>query len=60
MDYVEWCELVLQTMGNAADESAQIRNYGIDHDSLTKSCHPSQSLAVLLSQLCWLPRYGCD
>lgn len=37
MDYVEWCELVLQSMGNAADESAQIRNYGIDYDSLTKS-----------------------
>lgn len=36
MDYVEWCELVLQTMGNAANESAQIRNYGIDYDSLAK------------------------
>lgn len=37
MDYVEWCELVLQTMGKAADESAQIRNNGIDYDSLAKS-----------------------
>ncbi len=34
MDYVEWYELVLQTMGNAADESAQIRNGGIDYDTL--------------------------
>ncbi len=30
MDYVEWCELVLRTMGIAGDESAQVRNYGID------------------------------
>jgi hypothetical protein len=36
MDYVEWCELVLRTMGIAGDESAQIRNYGIDQDSLAR------------------------
>src|SRR5690349_7118480 len=36
MKYVEWCELVLKVMGQAAEESAQIRNYGIDCDSLGK------------------------
>lgn len=36
MDYVDWCELVLRTIGNAGDESAEIRNYGIDADSLAK------------------------
>ena len=36
MEYVEWCELVLQVMGKAAEDSAQIRNYGIDCDSLGK------------------------
>lgn len=36
MDYVEWCELVLRTMGIAGDESALIRNNGIDEDSLAR------------------------
>jgi hypothetical protein len=36
MEYVEWCELVLQVMGKAAEESAQVRNYGIDCESLGK------------------------
>lgn len=36
MNYVEWCELVLQAMGEAANESAQVRNFGIDNDSLAQ------------------------
>jgi hypothetical protein len=36
MYYVEWCELLLRTMGIAGDESAQVRNYGIDQDSLAQ------------------------
>jgi hypothetical protein len=36
MDYVEWCELVLRTIGFAGDESGDIRNYGIAQDSLAR------------------------
>lgn len=34
MDYVEWCELVLRTMGEAGAESPQFRNHGIDEQRL--------------------------
>jgi hypothetical protein len=34
MDYVEWCELVLHTMGEAGAESPQFRNRGIDEQRL--------------------------
>lgn len=36
MDYADWCELVLRTIGNAGEQSGEIRNYGIDEDSLAK------------------------
>ncbi|HYX27350.1 MAG TPA: ATP-binding protein [Pyrinomonadaceae bacterium] len=36
MNYVEWCELVLRVMGTASEESAQVRNQGIDQDSLAR------------------------
>lgn len=36
MDYVEWCELVLRTMGEAGDESPDFRNYGIDDRRLAQ------------------------
>jgi len=36
MEYVEWCELVLQVMGKAAEESAEVRNYGLDIESLQR------------------------
>lgn len=34
MDYVDWCELVLRTIASASQQSAEIRNYGIDQGSL--------------------------
>jgi hypothetical protein len=34
MDYVDWCELVLRTIADAGEKSAEIRNYGIDQESL--------------------------
>lgn len=36
MDYVEWCEVVLRSVCKAGEESARIRNYGIDQESLAE------------------------
>jgi hypothetical protein len=34
MEYIDWCELLLRTIGNAGDESGEIRNHGIAQESL--------------------------
>lgn len=36
MNYIEWCELVLTSLGEESSKSSQVRNNGIDDDRLEK------------------------